>query len=728
MSKGLRKNTTAAEEMEGEAKSHSSSHPSEQGSEVLAVVRVLMEEQRQADLVRREEEARKEEKREAARRQEMTALEARLIIQQTAREDRQYEQQLALMREQANIGEKASRLYREGQEAAKKRETALHSISVFREGEDLEEFFLTTERRLSAAEIRQGEWVTIVDSKLKGKMASAWQDINMTAGGYMEAKDRLLRMCGYTPMLAADVYYGFKAEKCYGMTADQLYYRGQQLLRRMLAPGKASEEIEFAMLKGWISTVIPKKARAALEARVVTNATELANALQDHLVLEGGRTEGQAAIFKKENGEGNRDRGQPLTCFSCGKVGHRAADCWERQGGPSPAKPEASLVDSGVAKIVCYTCNEEGHKSPDCPTKPRVVKSEPTWNKHIKAEPKDVKLMRRININKHHDTSLRMKVNSQEAMVLLDSGSSVTVVPETMVAQTQKTGDTVAVKGFGAKKHMLLPMAEIPFKVGSLSWMEPVALAPVEEGVLSEVVYGLNLTSKRGLELVLLANKVELPEVPPEREEPESSREHVVGLVKLEGQGIGYKDPMAEEGQLNMLKDLLGHKAVVGEKVPLAEELESSVECIGPGWMRRLKLLTQVEVDKEEEGWSALRVRRLVVVDSEEVDSPRKDPSVVRGTKGRLEVSQRPEVCSINLGINMVSSTEQYIEEVEPTNLLKGVNHHTQGRRRNRRNRRNRSKKRRQDLTRSSLRFCWRNCPGSSRGRLQLSQLGEMWG
>ena len=232
MSKGLRKNTTAAEEMEGEAKSHSSS---QQGSEVLAVVRVLMEEQRQADLVRREEEARKEEKREAARRQEMTALEARLIIQQTTREDRQYEQQLALMREQANIGEKASRLYREGQEAAKKRETALHSISVFREGEDLEEFFLTTERRLSAADIRQGEWVTIVDSKLKGKMASAWQDINMTAGGYMEAKDRLLRMCGYTPMLAADVYYGFKAEKCYGMTADQLYYRGQRLLRRMLA-------------------------------------------------------------------------------------------------------------------------------------------------------------------------------------------------------------------------------------------------------------------------------------------------------------------------------------------------------------------------------------------------------------------------------------------------------------------------------------------------------------
>ena len=104
-----------------------------------------------------------------------------------------------------------------------------------KENEDLEEFLLTAERRLRAAEINQGEWVAIIDSKLSGKMATAWQDITVTVTEYQEAKNRLLKMCGYTPRLAADVFFGFKADQSKGMTADQLYHRGLQLLRRMVA-------------------------------------------------------------------------------------------------------------------------------------------------------------------------------------------------------------------------------------------------------------------------------------------------------------------------------------------------------------------------------------------------------------------------------------------------------------------------------------------------------------
>ena len=741
MSKGLRKNTATAEDTEGEVRSHSSVHPSEQGTDFMAIIRAMHEEQRKTDLlrmeaearrdvirkeedarkelirkeeevrtelIRKEEEARKDEKREEERRKEMIALEARLLAQQNAREDRQHEQQLALMREQANIGDKHSRLYKEGQEEVRKKETALRSISVFNDGDDLEEFFLTTERRLSAADIRQGEWVTIIDSKLKGKMACAWQDINMSADGYLEAKDRLLRMCGYTPMLAADIYHGFKAENCCGLTADQLYQRGQQLLRRMMAPERVADKVEFALLKGWISTVVPKKARAALEARSVSNVTELAGALQDYLVLERGRTEGQAAVFRKEYGESGRDRGPGFSCFNCGKVGHKAVDCWERKGGPSLAKPEAAEVDSGVVKLVCYTCNQE---SPDCPSKPRNFKSEPSWNKHIKAEPKEVQSLRRIKITKHQDTFLSMRINSQEAMVLLDSGSSVTVVPETMVAQAQKTGDTVAVRGFGAKKHMLLPMAEIPFVAGPLSWIESVALAPVEEGVPSEVVFGLNLKSKRGMDLILLANDVELPEALPEQVEIESQKVHVVGSVQLGSQSIA---PIAEEGQLNLLKTLSSQKARVVEKVPLAAELEFSVDFDDPISIRKLKLLSQAEVDMaaEEEVFKPLNVRRLIVVDKDDTDSHRKYPSVVGGARGRLGASFRPVVRSNNFYFNVVSSAKQHHD------LRKR-------RRQNRRPRGTSSMKRRESLPRSSQ---WSRYQDATEGGCCYQKLGEMWG
>ena len=95
---------------------------------------------------------------------------------------------------------------------------------------------------------------------------------------------------------------------------------------------------------------------------MITNASELINALQDHLVLEGDRSEGQAAIFKKERdgwkgSESHRDSRGPLTCFKCGKVGHKAIDCWTGKGGSAAPKVMNNLT-GGVVKIVCYTSQQ----------------------------------------------------------------------------------------------------------------------------------------------------------------------------------------------------------------------------------------------------------------------------------------------------------------------------------------------------------------------------------
>ena len=160
---------------------------------------------------------------------------------------------------------------------------------MYKEGEDIEGFLSTAERRLRAAEILQREWIPIMDTKLSGSLATAWQDITIVVGDYAEARDRLLKVCGYTPRLAADSFFGFKVEQSRGFTADQLYHRGQQLLRRIVAPAKMSEEIEYALLRGWMGNVISRKARSAVDARVVTDAAGLINALQDFLALEGGR-------------------------------------------------------------------------------------------------------------------------------------------------------------------------------------------------------------------------------------------------------------------------------------------------------------------------------------------------------------------------------------------------------------------------------------------------------
>ena len=118
------------------------------------------------------------------------------------------------------------------------------------------------------------------------------------------------------------MFYGFRSENSKGMTADQLYHRGLQLFRWIVH--RVSEAAEFAILRGWVSAGISKKARATLDARAVTNTAELVDALQDHLILEGKRTEGQAAIFKKHSVEPSKERVAGSTCYNCGKSGHKA--------------------------------------------------------------------------------------------------------------------------------------------------------------------------------------------------------------------------------------------------------------------------------------------------------------------------------------------------------------------------------------------------------------------
>ena len=405
------------------------------------------------------------------------------------------------------------------------------------------------------------------------------------------------------------------------MSADQLYGRGVQLVRRMVAPHKLAPEVEFLLVKPWVWSVVPKRARQVLDARAVTTAEELLGALQDFLVMEGERKEGQAAVFGRQTcGEGGRVT--PLVCFSCGKTGHKAAECW----GSSSASPyQTGSVPGGAGpQIICFACGEPGHKSTQCPNKDksgRVVKPG-------RAEPKEVpRQVNRLRGHPSRDTILNMVVNGQKVPVLLDSGSAITVVPEVMVAQAQRLEETVELRGFGAKDSFVLQLAEIPFEVEKLCWKEVVALAPAEAG--GEVVYGLDLVSSRGLELVYLANRRKL-------DEEERSRAAGVDTLVADRPASGPAPVVTEEEEGVEQEEEVGFCVEQEEEVGFCVEQEEEV-----GFCVEQEEEEEEEKEKEEEVEIVYKMRRLDVI-----NCSMSDLGVVGGDRKRLETPQQPSFVS----------------------------------------------------------------------------------
>ena len=190
-----------------------------------------------------------------------------------------------------------------------------------------------------------------------------------------------------------------------------------------------------------------------------------------------------------------------------------------------------------------------------------------------------------------------------------------------MVAQSQRLEETVELRGFGAKDSFVLQLAEIPFEVDRLSWKEIVALAPAEAG--GEVVYGLNLVSSRGLELVYLANRRKL-------DEEERSRAAGIDTLVADRPASGTAPAVREE-----------------------EEGVEQEEEVGFGTEQ------EEEEEKEEEVEIVYEMRRLEVI-----NYSMSDLGVVGGDRKQLEAPQQSSyVSEFNVDYDFVCSSDSEEEE-----------------------------------------------------------------
>ena len=492
------------------------------------------ERRRKQELIEAEERQERREARQLVLQQETEAK--MLVLQQEAEakklvllqeaEDKRREQkvederrafnlQQEMLKFQTDLGEKAEDARRIEFEKCRDKDKAKAGILTYKDSDDVEEYLEDAEKKLATSGIPEAEWGSIIASKLHGRLGASWGDLRVGDATFKSMKAKLLSSYGYTPKIAGDQFFNFKQEDLKGMTPDHLWRRGVQLLRRIVAPIKLEAEAEFAIVKQWIWAVVPKRARTLLDGRTVTNQVELTLALQDFLVCEGEKVEGQVSVFGKQhqrpehsaNSSGSNSGGWPVgNCFRCGKPGHKVANCWQKVD--SGYGSESARSDSSKT-IICFLCGIEGHKSPQCPKKGQQEETKPKEGLG-QAKPVAVRRLRVVSPEGgseeggSEDTVLDGIVNGRETVIVLDTGTAISVVPKEWVEKELETGEEVSIAVFGSERPVIFPVAKVQFKVKHLEWEEEVALAPTIEGQETEVLCRWNLRSDIGFELFSL--------------------------------------------------------------------------------------------------------------------------------------------------------------------------------------------------------------------------------
>ena len=148
----------------------------------------------------------------------------------------------------------------------------------------------------------------------------------------------MLEAAGYTSQNAAHTFFSYSAKQCENKTALDVYQLAFKTIKRIIGKATTWDECHLAFTIPLIRRLLPQEGQLFLDTKDPKSSEELLEAMQSWWTMR--------ATTKPEVPKDRAPRS--LTCYNCGKQGHKAADCRSvKQGNPiqtTSAKPAASVT------------------------------------------------------------------------------------------------------------------------------------------------------------------------------------------------------------------------------------------------------------------------------------------------------------------------------------------------------------------------------------------------
>ncbi len=364
-------------------------------------------------------------------------------------------------------------------------------ITPMKEGGEIEVYVHTLEAELIGANIPDEQWKSILLNKVPTKVkALALEDSSTT---YLDIKTRLLIRGGISQTEAGIKIYSSWVKDNKGKAGrgdvKQLFALVDRYFNGCMDLRQCKTRTVLALYR----LALDEKDWVTLDGKMVTTKEELYNVVDTIDALRATRR--MEAEFDKE--ESYKDfssrhsylkyQGLRNSCFRCGKTGHRAFEC---RSGYSYGRSHTNQSNFQPRySPTCYLCGVQGHISPECPNGSRKEKDQGYENKkdqgtdkNNKENPILVKNHRGVKnvslvLADQHPNIIPATINGNCVDLVLDSGASISVVPESVVNQSQYTNDQVVIVGVTNDSY-LANVAEIPFNNGKSVIVKEAAVVP----------------------------------------------------------------------------------------------------------------------------------------------------------------------------------------------------------------------------------------------------------